>query len=713
MQRLAWAKGPLGEEFEKFRGSESEGSGWARAVKNWTGIQHEVAKQDSTFWEEISRSQQNSLRILLEWWNAEYEDPATMAKTRKIILQHCNSPHGEERVPTSLTFGKSDYQKQLFENFLYELFFYGQGKAAPIQLRREKACRSAACQRLAYLTFLSMSEAPKHQMHLQGSTYHSPVGAVVEACPWLPDGKRAGLPYYLWSIETRQTVVVHDLPETPEYVVISHTWGRWRIPGAGLSIPGVDWRVPQNTIFQVQDLPAMIYNCRSTFLPCKYLWIDLFCIPQDRSERATLEIARQAEIFGAAHTAIAWLNNVDSWSGLREGILWFGATYFWASNDHIPESTGHQAIASFLESQSSNPTQLFAKFTDLFTDAPDISFGEDPCGWFTSLWTLQECLLRPDIVLCDKNWEYFRLTDSAEEAPVSLDCIIAFVNWYQLAFSDVTPEVRMPSAPAEIAALVTLTNLTALLESTILTPLVLGDRRQCESRRAEAIMAAVGATEWYHNLDQSKHEEALVLGRYPIQFLREIHEQIGARFFCANYAAFCCYWDIFRTSQGIENMVAVVTGTILPFDPLRKQSRLISGIDSPDRLDDPATKTWSLADDGTVIIPEAAIVASTSFKFRKKQDFSASLIVPLEDDPTKCVPMKGNLLEWMRENFSDIPKHAVCLLDNGAGWSQGVIVMQVYENESPPKTFAKLGDYLTVSERRLETRRHVVNWHLL
>lgn len=83
--------------------------------------------------------------------------------------------------------------------------------------------------------------------------------------------------------------------------------------------------------------------------------------------------------------AIAWLNNVDSWSGLRQGILWFAANYFWASTDRSHGSTDNHDIATFIQSRPSAPTQLFAAFTDVIPDESDISIGEDPCGWFTSL----------------------------------------------------------------------------------------------------------------------------------------------------------------------------------------------------------------------------------------------------------------------------------------------------------------------------------------
>lgn len=38
--------------------------------------------------------------------------------------------------------------------------------------------------------------------------------------------KATDRPYYLWDTEMERTVTVEDLPEYPQYVCISHTWGR-------------------------------------------------------------------------------------------------------------------------------------------------------------------------------------------------------------------------------------------------------------------------------------------------------------------------------------------------------------------------------------------------------------------------------------------------------------------------------------------------------
>jgi hypothetical protein len=42
----------------------------------------------------------------------------------------------------------------------------------------------------------------------------------------------------------------------------------------------------------------------------RYVWFDLFCIPQEGGEIMAREIARQALIFRNAKVAVAWLNDI-------------------------------------------------------------------------------------------------------------------------------------------------------------------------------------------------------------------------------------------------------------------------------------------------------------------------------------------------------------------------------------------------------------------
>jgi len=207
------------------------------------------------------------------------------------------------------------------------------------------------------------------------------------------------------------------------------------------------------------------------------------------------------------------------------------------------------------------------------------------------------------------------------------------------------------------------------------------------------------------------------LGKYPIQFLREVKQILGADFFSSNYVFCCCYWDIFQLKED-GNLVAVAAGTLLPFDPLRTESKSVLAVDSPERFDHPSTETWQLADDGTVIMPEVAVTASTEDDLGVGADRNllATIIGPSShDEPQEIgLPKEANLYEWMRDLFPDNPKHAICLRQDAKGWSQGVILMQVYEEEEPPKTFAKLGDYYTAPcEKVLEPQTWEVNWEVL
>ena len=214
-------------------------------------------------------------------------------------------------------------------------------------------------------------------------------GACIEACPWLRFKKgENGYPFYLWDVAGGRTVVVNELEDLPEYICISHTWGRWLDEEKpALSMPNVPWLVPQNTRFLVEDLPARL---EITF-PGQYIWFDLFCIPQDRSERALIEISRQAQIFGNAMVVVAWLNDINDWTGLRRTIMWL-STYC------LQNYGGHGEILPEIEEGLRTGLVL--------DEGPrDDEYSSTPCGWLTSLWTLQEACLRPDMALCSVDFE--------------------------------------------------------------------------------------------------------------------------------------------------------------------------------------------------------------------------------------------------------------------------------------------------------------------
>ncbi len=83
---------------------------------------------------------------------------------------------------------------------------------------------------------------------------------MIRPCPWLKlTQRRNEMPYYLGDVQQKYTIATKDFPRPVEYICISYSWGRWRVPveqpDAFTTIPGVDWKVPRNTLFDVEKLP--------------------------------------------------------------------------------------------------------------------------------------------------------------------------------------------------------------------------------------------------------------------------------------------------------------------------------------------------------------------------------------------------------------------------------------------------------------------------
>lgn len=790
MTDLSWQRGPLGEEVERYLGEQAPGSGWTRALGNWDRLNlvfSDVAHR-TIFQSELSVSQVNSYRLLLEWWTGQCQDQDASAAVRAAIVSCAQGPSADQRTPPNLDLHGSRYNTQLWELFQYEFFFYGKSTNAPIQLRRHTAASIAACQRLAYLTYKTSSPGSRGglsiltpaQIHIampadidqlaqiSRHCFGNLIGAIIEPCPWLPSTKKSGLPYYLWDIERQCSVVVHELQKQPQYAIVSHTWGRWLVPDSHIVLPGVPWKIPRNTRFEVERLPDILLQNISAFAPNRYLWLDLLCIPQDRSQLASTEIARQAAIFGGAMTAIAWLNNIDSWKGIQAGIQWLALAFL--RGQHSPDND-IDTLLSEVAKRCVSSTQLFEAYHHTNTN---LSLGENPCGWFTSLWTLQEACLRPEMQLFNRNWEPLVINESDSPVPITLDSLLALVNYFTKHLSPGLHNA-MPPAVIEIAALNTHTSLDHLLQYSPLAVLILADRRECLERRAEAVMSVMDATDWYvKTADHSLLEENLVLGKYPIEFLREIRQNLGAEFFASMYAE-CCFWDVFQPRKKEEPIILedkgvrdedgdevhddegenndddwvdtdsapseikdsvekedeeILTpspaGTLLPFGLSTADSKFALSATGPDRLDHPAVSTWTLLSTGAVHIPSAGIVASTDSQFSSSSTGTdpaliATVFGPLSPAEPRRIGLKNNpdgepgpvdLHEWVRESdamWPGLAKHAVCLkYSTSSAWSQGVILMQVDENEEVDgekrdagkrgrrrRRYAKLGDYYT------------------
>lgn len=777
---------PLGLAYEQYSGRQPGGTGWLRALRNWQAICGEIDNSKSSFINSLSTPQKNTLRLLLEWWDEEVDEMKGVAPIKEAGISREAGSTDDEAVKSALrSCSKSPYHRALAKLFATEFLADDPIWSDPGvgESTRVAAGPLAACQRIAYLTSAFYLATPLSGCGKGGISQtpatvprsfrsaHLPK-TTIEACPWIPAEKKRGIPYYLWDIEAQKTIEVASLGECPPYAIISHTWGRWRLPSgeanSTVAIAGIPWPVPRNTKFSVEELPSILQQRAADFTSCKYVWFDLFCIPQDRSELARNEISRQAAIFGEAAQPICWLNSITNWKGLRAAIHFLALRFL----THLGGARAGCPMPAAVEKAASTSTQLFDDFIQDLPN-PDKALGLAPCGWFTSLWTLQECCLRPDMTLVDQDWNKLTLFEEPRSPDITLDTLLSVLDF---SHKHDLEQGKHPRAVEELEALADATCLFGLFVSPPLAILAAGDKRQCTGRRAEAIMSVVGATDWYVKLPPELHEKDLILGRYPIQFLREVREKQGAAFFASLYGWHCAFWDIFDVDDdvGDENdeedhesdeneddevdekelpeasknagdtdeiggeddsddnedgeddwedffeFKVKVAGTMLPFDPFHTTSKIVVGGATWTGL--PATETWQLGDDARVLMRDVPIIASTDpgLDDQTHRMVRATVMSPKNANPKEMQDLRGANLHgclktmFAGQSFANQPRHAIPVLWKEGGWVQGVILMKVFEQEEPSKTFAKIGDFIIEGITSLgKIREHAVDWEVL
>ena len=538
---------------------------------------------------------------------------------------------------------------------------------------------------------LSLDQSGRHSTASKRTLqdYRSRFGAHIEPCDWLSDDRHhSGLPFYLWDVENKRTVETSSLQSTILYTAISHTWGRWKKSTPPVRVAGVEnWLIPENGIFDVKDLPQILVN-----VPTKtpYIWFDLFCIPQDRSARALEEIARQATIFRKAQYAIAWLNTVEDWSGLESAVEWMSLKYMlYTSYENRAAQLDMDSLMTFTFDSASTATGLFqpCEYRAEIHRSDMV-----PLGWFTSLWTLQEACLRPDLLLCKQDW---KILSVGPQMPVPLDGLIALTRWivYELALFEIlcdpdsTQSHQLDSTyyentstgklealihggkyPRGFVELFELFERMSMLDDPRQETITrLGVQRHCSEGRAEAIMSVIGATNWWTEALRSGHDANanLVLGLYPLAFLREVVSIIGSEFYNSVIVRSASHTELLQKPN--------IHGSLLPFSPVYDQDseEKFDGFSVAEVEDHPSVRTWTLNSDGSVTILEAAIL--TEYAASPNYTLIGNICLAyVSDKETSYVkdPWKldhdtryktVDLWEWKAKSFLSLPTHLVAL----------------------------------------------------
>ena len=181
----------------------------------------------------------------------------------------------------------------------------------------------------------------------------------------------------------------------PQYNVISYTWGNFVDPAAiGLSVNGIDWPVPAvgKGHFTADTFKTAIERAANGIKHrCEWLWVDIACIPQHHEKETKearymrgQEIGRQVEIFQRACEAFAWVSHLST-SELSKHWPLVTIDDFLEHANQISSIRDTKALVSYLDTCDDISCLLEAWLTKFFSHP-----------WFSSLWTLQEMMLRKD-----------------------------------------------------------------------------------------------------------------------------------------------------------------------------------------------------------------------------------------------------------------------------------------------------------------------------
>jgi hypothetical protein len=325
----------------------------------------------------VSTSQWLSLDCIHQWWAGPLRTSLKAAQLQTVLENACHIAEGwpikHEPFDNGQLYGRDiitpgdpgcdefNYAREMFHLYLHEFFFPKEAVNADFIYQLDR--RRSRCQQLLNVHKLAHAAFPNLVNNRMRTPRISPsygigepsFGASSSPTPWLnptiPANKDRPreCPRFLWDLKKRKNIDTNNLSEVPGYTVLSHTWGRWRkiVNGkpSSVRVDGVQWPVPENTLYDVLELPAKLECLANQWPRTPCLWFDLFCIPQDGAgpemmEIQKAELASQAVIFDRATIGSIWLNEIETWSPLEDAILWLLLDYLGRHTDAMKRREG-------------------------------------------------------------------------------------------------------------------------------------------------------------------------------------------------------------------------------------------------------------------------------------------------------------------------------------------------------------------------------------
>lgn len=604
--------------------SESKQKGFEQSLEYWTEFHDwlDSAHRQQDFENSLGVDQHESYITLKDFFTGTWHDDMNPEEVTRFYW--IKDAVNEERQNDNNNMSYAEAVSILFKHEMdpspIESSVYA---VAWVIARRLEAVRQAAAQRIAY----SCLSSCRLNSSISRETRENSYSGLVCKRPGDLQSTRTRLPFYLWDVASRRTVEVHKLSFRPLYMCISHTWGRWIIEGMA-RLYGVPWSIPLNSRIDVQSLPETLHAAN---FPVQFIWLDLVCIPQGHHDpsRQAEEIAKQSDIFANAIACVAWLNDVRSWDRLMPAITWLGLSYLQHhSGLHFPDVGNYLET---LQNEADDGNDLFQKIvfpshsaagaqfrlnnTALGPTEEKIGFHAEYCcsrsiteclagrrlcaassssggirdfadifgfpDWISSLWTLQEACLFPNMSLAASDFTFLQ---TPRKLHITLDSLIALRDLVEAGTTRSAKQLLF-CFPKQFG------------NSSPMDVMLMGNERQCSGQRAPAIMSVIGATEWYDAQikapGETPGEGDIVLGKYPLAFVREAAAKIGPLFHGT------CPLDCIESS----------IGAMLPFFEGDDNSATFPFQYTYPRKD-ASHDAWQITSNGAVVIKSAVIIAT-------------------------------------------------------------------------------------------------------
>ncbi|KAK1625384.1 hypothetical protein BDP81DRAFT_397677 [Colletotrichum phormii] len=207
----------------------------------------------------------------------------------------------------------------------------------------------------------------------------------------------------LTSVE-RDKHNVYGTTHKPKYSIVTYTWGRWKIRHDDHAVPalpvkGTPWKIPsiRESHFTLDSFGAVIDFM--AFEDVEWAWVDVACIDQKDEIMNAEEVGHQVAIFDKAVKVHVWLceatheSLTKAFRDTNDGQL--VCLTFMAFS-----TVENQATPSYMtwEDVHHDETRMAAVRNTVDRISSGLqSVLKDP--WFSSLWTLQEAVLRNDALI--------------------------------------------------------------------------------------------------------------------------------------------------------------------------------------------------------------------------------------------------------------------------------------------------------------------------